>query len=579
MVALTTSSNVELNHAMKDIAHYRGCHYKDWCNYHEPDPEEYIIFNLANKGDRGTHWVAVCNKPDSENIEFFDSYGLPIPETILKYMKLSGKRVVGINNEIQAWESKACGWYCVDYLTRRSRGESIYNIIYSFQDGKNQMANDKLLKRSLQNNLPPENNMAAAVVSGISQALPLLGKIAPYIMKGIQWIDTKVKEANARRRVRIAERKERKLRGGGYGDEEEEEEEEAEDEYEDGEGFGDVIKGFLKITKPSTATMLKMASSLTTKYFPEVHDQVMSILAHYAEKRMQETNYGSGLDEDGTYLHGEGVRDVLKKVWNGFQPSHRYVAKTIISLLKKNIDPAIAQDVADILYAALRRKGIDVEGDGFQLVKFKEKMYPSGKGKSLKELKREKPFMELYRTEREKGIDSDYWSTKTYDQSEFQNYLSRRIAAEKHSYLMELKAKSPTKTKLTPLQEARIEEKVEREVHQIYGRYKGRKGNEKLNIPARNADPSIISELRNINSNNSFYPIPQRKPNPWQEFIKANSKNPNLEGLPFKERMSEMKKLYAKHKESQGYHVSSKTPKAKSVPKAKSKAAKTIFDE
>lgn len=548
MTSLTTSSNVELNHAMRDVPNYRGCHYKDWCNMNSPEGEEYIIFNLANKGERGTHWVCVCNKPNSKDIEFFDSYGLPIPETILNYMKRSGKRVVGVNNEIQAWESKACGWYCVDYLIRRSRGESIYDIIYSFQNGKDQIANDKLLKRSLRNNFVPENKMAAAIVSGISQALPILGKIAPYVMQGIRWIDTKVKEANARRRVRIAARREKKLHGGGYGGGYgDDEDDDIEDEYEEGEGFLDVVKGFVNIAKPSTATLLKMASTLTTKFFPEVHDQVMNILVHYAEKRMKENNYGSGLEEDGSEIDGQGIKEVFKRVFQGFQPSHRFIAKTIINILKKNIDPAIAQDVADILHAALRRKGIDVEGDGFKLAKFRADKYPSGKGKKMSELNKDKKFKSLYDDERSKGIGSEYWTTRSYDNPDFQSYFRQRLAAEKHAYLLKLQATAPKKTKLTPLQEARIEEKVERETNSVYGQYKGRKGSVKLNIAPRAANSGVIGELQRLNKTNGTFDLHKKK-NPWQEFVKKNINNSDLANLTFGEKMKALKVVYHERK-------------------------------
>jgi len=62
-----------------------------------------------------SHWVCIVNKPDSKYIEYFDSFGVPPPDSFLEYMRRSNKQPVGTTNEIQNINSDACGWYCVNY--------------------------------------------------------------------------------------------------------------------------------------------------------------------------------------------------------------------------------------------------------------------------------------------------------------------------------------------------------------------------------------------------------------------------------------------------------------------------------
>jgi len=143
---LETTTNNELDQLMKDVSNYRGCYPKDWCKGKKPWKEEYLILN-TNTSDHFTgHWVGVCNQPGSKEIEYFDSFGLPVPEMILSYLKRSGKPVVSTTNEIQDFDSTACGYYVVMYLKRRAKGKDPYSILYSF-DLEKQEENEETLSR------------------------------------------------------------------------------------------------------------------------------------------------------------------------------------------------------------------------------------------------------------------------------------------------------------------------------------------------------------------------------------------------------------------------------------------------
>ena len=148
---LSTTSDEDLDHLMKDIPHYRGAHSQDWCKGKSPNQEEYVILNLDSEDGPGNHWICICNLPDSPLIEYFDSYGLPIPEQVLRYMKKSKKQVVSTTNEIQSLDSKACGYYCVFYLKERERRTPTYDILYQFSPTAKDH-NDKLLENLLEHN-------------------------------------------------------------------------------------------------------------------------------------------------------------------------------------------------------------------------------------------------------------------------------------------------------------------------------------------------------------------------------------------------------------------------------------------
>lgn len=95
----------------------------------------------------GTHWTALANRPRDNYVMYFDSFGLPPPTEVLRYLRKSGKRVLGTTNEIQGFKSKNCGWYCINFLLRMKRGEDPY-ILYAF--GKSKVQNDRILKGKLE---------------------------------------------------------------------------------------------------------------------------------------------------------------------------------------------------------------------------------------------------------------------------------------------------------------------------------------------------------------------------------------------------------------------------------------------
>ena len=85
----------------------------------------FYIINLDDSIGNGTHWVTFYYHRN--RIEYFDSYGL-------KPFEMIDKNYTYIYNssQLQSYESKACGYYCVYFIYHRFHGLSFYQIIKRF---------------------------------------------------------------------------------------------------------------------------------------------------------------------------------------------------------------------------------------------------------------------------------------------------------------------------------------------------------------------------------------------------------------------------------------------------------------
>ena len=103
------------------------------------------IINLDNSIGGGTHWVCYRNV-DNQFCEYFDSFGLIIPNEMKNYLHTSGKKNVYSSDEIQKRDSVLCGYWCLYYLLERQKRKSLLNVIhntkFSFTD---QMINHQFL--------------------------------------------------------------------------------------------------------------------------------------------------------------------------------------------------------------------------------------------------------------------------------------------------------------------------------------------------------------------------------------------------------------------------------------------------
>ena len=94
--------------------------------------QECGIINLDDMSGPGTHWV--CYRNLSSVVEYFDPFGLIMPNEAKKYFNTaspSGKRTVYSIDEIQNRNTVLCGCWCLYYLYERQRGNSILDAIHN----------------------------------------------------------------------------------------------------------------------------------------------------------------------------------------------------------------------------------------------------------------------------------------------------------------------------------------------------------------------------------------------------------------------------------------------------------------
>ena len=100
-------------------------------------PRWYVV-NTDRCGNPGLHWT-VFYFPQRGPAEFFDSLGNP-PEHYHRRFKdvlmANGPRYLYLKNRLQAFDSEACGQYCIYYVQQRSRGRTMKDICRDFRKNR-----------------------------------------------------------------------------------------------------------------------------------------------------------------------------------------------------------------------------------------------------------------------------------------------------------------------------------------------------------------------------------------------------------------------------------------------------------
>ena len=112
------------------IKHFRGVYSRDNLPA-KMNKKECGIINLDSQIGPGTHWV--CYRNIDKYCEYFDSFGLPMPEEVLTYLSTGGKQIIYSRDEIQERNSVLCGYWCLYFLYERQRGISFLNTIHNPQ--------------------------------------------------------------------------------------------------------------------------------------------------------------------------------------------------------------------------------------------------------------------------------------------------------------------------------------------------------------------------------------------------------------------------------------------------------------
>jgi len=111
------------------IKHFRGVYSRDDLPK-QIKKHECGIINLDSQIGPGTHWVAYRNV-ESTYCECFDSFGLIMPNEVMKYLMTSGKQICYSGDEIQERDSVLCGYWCLYYLSERQGGVPMLSVIHN----------------------------------------------------------------------------------------------------------------------------------------------------------------------------------------------------------------------------------------------------------------------------------------------------------------------------------------------------------------------------------------------------------------------------------------------------------------
>lgn len=128
-----------------------------------PNPQlgAYIVNLESSTAGRGTHWTALVIT--ERFAVYFDSFGLPIPTAILRfiYRAPTKLKIIYSTDQIQVPDSIFCGWYCLYYIyfmtvLHKNVVDKRYllnkhNQIYSLE---NKHLNDKILQKLVKSALP-----------------------------------------------------------------------------------------------------------------------------------------------------------------------------------------------------------------------------------------------------------------------------------------------------------------------------------------------------------------------------------------------------------------------------------------
>ena len=138
-------SNFDIKQWVKQlgIKHFRGIYSRDTLPNQILNNEVGII-NLDTRLGPGTHWVAYKN--GKNRAEYFDSFGLIMPNEVMTYLMTSGKPIYYSGDEIQERDSVLCGYWCLYYLLERQKGIPMLNVIHNAKfDMNDQTVNHRFI--------------------------------------------------------------------------------------------------------------------------------------------------------------------------------------------------------------------------------------------------------------------------------------------------------------------------------------------------------------------------------------------------------------------------------------------------
>lgn len=107
--------------------------------------KELGVINIDNSTGPGTHFTCYFNAPDRDFVYYFDSYGMPSPTNIEKYLLTSGKPLAFNNSQIQPIVSVTCGYYCIYVLKELNKGREFIDVLQEFTNDPDE--NEQMIQK------------------------------------------------------------------------------------------------------------------------------------------------------------------------------------------------------------------------------------------------------------------------------------------------------------------------------------------------------------------------------------------------------------------------------------------------
>jgi hypothetical protein len=129
-----------------------------------------LVANTDRSGQKGEHWVAFFVK-DNNCVEYFDSFGMPPLNCDLFgfFQNVSKSKHLFNDVQLQGISSTVCGHYCIAFLARRCRGQSMFDIVHNFFKGSKPGSNDSKVKQLVCGSYdipPPSSILPLPIASG-----------------------------------------------------------------------------------------------------------------------------------------------------------------------------------------------------------------------------------------------------------------------------------------------------------------------------------------------------------------------------------------------------------------------------
>ena len=111
-----------------------GVYASDQLNFIK-SPQFAVVFNNESSKFGGMHWLAMWKSKDTNVIQFFDSFAMPLDfyaPSIADFIRKNSGAVVSSCQQIQSDFSEVCGQFCIYFLAKRISGMSFEEILGEF---------------------------------------------------------------------------------------------------------------------------------------------------------------------------------------------------------------------------------------------------------------------------------------------------------------------------------------------------------------------------------------------------------------------------------------------------------------